>query len=71
VLHMISVGEESGRLGAMLYRIAENYDKQTRTAIKTMMTILEPLIIVCLASIVTVIILAMLLPMFDISLLNM
>ena len=55
----------------MLYRIAENYDKQTRTAIKTMMTILEPLIIVCLASIVTVIILAMLLPMFDISLLNM
>jgi type IV pilus assembly protein PilC len=71
VIHMISVGEESGRLGAMLKRIAENYDKQSRAAIKTLMTVLEPLIIVMLAGIVTVIILAMLLPMFDISLLQM
>jgi type IV pilus assembly protein PilC len=71
VIHMISVGEESGRLGAMLKRIAENYDKQSRAAIKTLMTVLEPLIIVTLAGIVTVIILAMLLPMFDISLLQM
>ncbi len=71
VIHMISVGEESGRLGAMLKRIAENYDKQARNAIKTLMTVLEPLIIVTLAGIVTVIILAMLLPMFDISMLQM
>jgi type II secretion system protein F len=71
VIHMISVGEESGRLGAMLYRIAENYDKQTRATIKTMMTILEPLIIVVLAGVVTIIILAMLLPMLDVSMMQM
>ena len=67
VIHMISVGEESGRLGPMLYRIAENYDKQTRTAIKTLTTLLEPLIIVLLAGVVVTVILAMLLPMLDIS----
>jgi type IV pilus assembly protein PilC len=71
VIHMISVGEESGRLGPMLFRIAENYDKQSRATIKTLMTILEPLIIVVLASLVTVIILAMLLPMLDVSMLQM
>ncbi len=68
VIHMISVGEESGRLGAMLGRIATNYDKQSRVAIKAMMTVLEPLIIVMLAAVVTLIILAMLLPMLNVSL---
>jgi type II secretion system protein F len=70
VIHMISVGEESGRLGPMLYRIAENYDKQTRNAIKAAMTLLEPMIIVILAAIVTIIILAMLLPMLNISMMG-
>ncbi|NLF39076.1 hypothetical protein GX586_06495 [bacterium] len=67
VIHMISVGEESGRLGPMLYRIAETYDKETRVVIKTMMTVLEPLIIVVLAGVVTLVILAMLLPMLETS----
>ena len=70
VIHMISVGEESGRLGPMLYRIAENYDKQTRNAIKAAMTLMEPLIIVVLATVVTVIILAMLLPMLNINMMG-
>jgi len=71
VIHMISVGEESGTLGAMLQRIADNYDKQSRAAIKAGMTVLEPLIIVMLASIVTVIILAMLLPMLEVNMMKM
>jgi len=71
VIHMISVGEESGTLGAMLQRIADNYDKQSRAAIKAGMTILEPLIIVMLASIVTVIILAMLMPMLEVNMMKM
>jgi len=70
VIHMISVGEESGTLGSMLKRIADNYDKQSRSAIKAGMTILEPLIIVMLASIVTVIILAMLLPMLEVNMMK-
>jgi len=70
VIHMISVGEESGTLGAMLKRIADNYDKQSRAAIKAGMTILEPLIIVLLASIVTIIILAMLMPMLEVNMMN-
>lgn len=67
VIHMISVGEESGRLGPMLYRIAENYDKQSRATIKALMTILEPLIIVAMALVVVLIILAMILPMVDMT----
>lgn len=70
VIHMIAVGEESGRLGPMLHRIASNYDKQARAAIKALMTILEPLIIVILAGVVTLIILAMLLPMLNVSLMS-
>ena len=70
VIHMISVGEESGRLGTMLERIAANYDKQSRVAIKAGMTILEPLIIVLLATIVTVIILAMLMPMLEVNMMK-
>ena len=70
VIHMISVGEESGRLGTMLERIATNYDKQSRVAIKAGMTILEPLIIVLLATIVTVIILAMLMPMLEVNMMK-
>ena len=70
VIHMISVGEESGTLGAMLKRIADNYDKQSRSAIKASMTVLEPLIIVTLAIIVTLIILAMLLPMLEVNMMN-
>ncbi len=71
VIHMISVGEESGTLGSMLKRIADNYDKQSRAAIKAGMTILEPLIIVLLASIVTIIILAMLMPMLDLNMMKL
>lgn len=67
VIHMISVGEESGRLGPMLFRIAENYDKQSRNTIKALMTILEPLIIVLMASVVVLIILAMILPMLELT----
>jgi len=54
----------------MLKRIADNYDKQSRAAIKAGMTILEPLIIVLLASIVTIIILAMLMPMLEVNMMN-
>ena len=71
VIHMISVGEESGRLGPMLFRIAESYDKQTRNAIKAAMTLLEPLIIVMLAFIVALIILAMILPMLNINMMQL
>ncbi|MBR5945528.1 type II secretion system F family protein, partial [bacterium] len=67
VIHMISVGEESGRLGQMLGRIAESYEKQTKRALKAATSTLEPLIIVCLAGVVTLIILAMLLPMLDMN----
>ena len=67
VIHMISVGEESGRLGPMLGRIAESYEKQMKRALKAATSTLEPLIIVCLAGVVTLIILAMLLPMLDMN----
>jgi len=63
VIHMISIGEETGNLEDMLENVAEYYEEEVATATEQMMTIMEPMIILVLALIVGVIILAILQPM--------
>jgi len=63
VVHMISIGEETGNLEDMLENVAEYYEEEVTTATEQMMTILEPMMILVLAVIVGVIILAILQPM--------
>jgi len=62
---MIQIGEESGALDEILYRTANFYDEEVDTAILKMTAMLEPLMIVVMAIIIGAIIIAMLLPMFD------
>lgn len=59
-LQMIRVGEESGSLDAMLAKVASIYDRETRTSVQRMLTLLEPILIVGLGVVVAGIILSIL-----------
>lgn len=61
--HMISVGEDTGDITAMLIRTADYYDLEVETATETMMSFVQPAIIVLLTGIVGVLIAAVLMPM--------
>ncbi|OGP13212.1 MAG: hypothetical protein A2054_05270 [Deltaproteobacteria bacterium GWA2_55_10] len=59
--HMISVGEETGRLGEMLLKLSDNYDREIKTSIKRALSTLEPAIILVMALIVGFIVVSVLL----------
>jgi type IV pilus assembly protein PilC len=62
---MIRIGEETGTLDSIMEKTAEYYDNEVETATQQLSTLIEPLIIVFLAVVVGFIVIAMLLPMFD------
>jgi len=64
-VQMISVGEETGDLDGMLAKVADFYDMSVGYAIKKLTTILEPLFLLIMGSLVGFIMASMLLPMFD------
>lgn len=59
-LQMIRVGEESGTLDAMLAKVADIFDRETRASIQRMLTLLEPALIIGLGIIVAGIIISIL-----------
>ncbi len=65
--NLISVGEESGRLDEALAEIADSYEHDTDEAIKIMSSLIEPLMILGMGLIVGFIVVAMLLPIFEIN----
>jgi type IV pilus assembly protein PilC len=67
VVQMIAAGEESGRLGEVLEEISEFYAKALRDAIKAVTSMIEPLMIVLMGSIVGFIAMAIILPIFKMS----
>jgi type IV pilus assembly protein PilC len=66
VVNMIDVGEETGDLDKMLYKVADNFDEDVDVLVGSLMSLLEPLLIVGLGSIVGTIVLAMFLPIVTI-----
>jgi type IV pilus assembly protein PilC len=66
VVQMISVGEETGALDAMLNKIADFYEEQVAAAVKALASILEPAMIVLVGCIVGFIVISMYLPMFQV-----
>ena len=64
---MIAVGERSGELESMLFKIAEIYEHQVQTRLNGMMSLLEPLMILVMGTVVGFIVLAVLLPIFQAS----
>ncbi|MDR2367854.1 MAG: type II secretion system F family protein [Deltaproteobacteria bacterium] len=64
VTSMIAVGEESGALDIMLLKIADFFDEEVDAAVETVMTMIEPMMIVFLGGTVGTLIIAMYLPIF-------
>jgi type II secretory pathway component PulF len=69
VTHMVSVGEESGQLGAAVRETAAFYEAETNEFIKVVTSLLEPLMILIIGVAVGFIVIAMLLPIFEIHVL--
>jgi general secretion pathway protein F len=67
VTHMVAVGERSGQLEAMLAKVADTYDEQVETAVTRFTAVLQPVLILFMVGIVAVIILAVLLPLMNIT----
>jgi type IV pilus assembly protein PilC len=63
VVNMIDVGEETGEMDAMLLKIADNYDEEVDVAVASLVSLLEPLMVVVLGGMVGTIVVAMFLPM--------
>ncbi|MFZ2148329.1 MAG: type II secretion system F family protein [Sedimentisphaerales bacterium] len=66
VSNMVAVGEETGDLDKMLLKVADNYDEQVDVLVASLMSMLEPIMILCLGSIVMTIVLSVFLPMIQV-----
>jgi general secretion pathway protein F len=65
--HLLSVGEETGRLDQMFGRMAEIFENDTRTAIRRFTTLFEPLVILVMGVMVGILVLSMLLAITSIN----
>ena len=66
-IHMISVGEETGKLDEMLIKVAESYEESVRTAVKRFVSLLEPMILLLMGGVVGFIVLSILLAITSIT----
>lgn len=66
-IQMITVGEETGRLDAMLLRVAENYEKIVKNTIQRFVSFLEPAMILFMGLVVGFIVISMLLAIFSMN----
>lgn len=67
LLHMTALGERSGQLEKMLIKVADTYDEDVETAVETLVSLLEPVLIICMGIVVAFIVMAVLLPIMDLS----
>jgi general secretion pathway protein F len=65
-VHMILVGEETGRLDEMLMQVADTYDQEVEVAIRRTLSLLQPVVIVLMALVIGFIIIAILSAMLSV-----
>lgn len=63
VVNMVDVGEETGELDKMLMKVADNYDDEVDTLVASLVSLMEPLLVVVLGGIVGFIVVALYMPM--------
>jgi len=66
-VHMMTVGEETGKLDEMLMRVAETYEASLQTALKRFISLLEPMLILFMGLVIGFIVISMLLAIFSIN----
>jgi general secretion pathway protein F len=66
-VHMVAVGEETGKLDTMLMKVADVYDREVNTSLKRALGLLEPILIVSLAVVVGIIIYALMSALLGVS----
>lgn len=66
MVQMIAVGERTGNLDTVLEKIADFYEDESSAAIDTMITVLEPMMLLVVALIIGMIVISMYLPMFNV-----
>lgn len=65
VVNMVDVGEETGELDKMLYKVADNYDEEVDTLVESLISLLEPVLVVVLGSIIGFIVVSLYMPMIS------
>jgi type II secretory pathway component PulF len=66
-MEMISVGEESGHLGAMLGKVAKTYEAEVKNAIGIFLSVFEPLLILLMVGVIAILAVAILLPIVNLN----
>ncbi|MBD8526454.1 type II secretion system inner membrane protein GspF [Pseudomarimonas arenosa] len=66
-LQMIQVGEESGELDGMLLKVADTFDVEVRNTLDRLLSALVPVLTIVMAGLIAMIVLAILLPILDLS----
>ncbi len=67
-ISMMAVGEETGKLEKGLYKIADSYERQADDTAKTIVSLLGPLVLVVVVAVIGTVVIAMLLPIFQMNL---
>ncbi|MFH1018157.1 MAG: type II secretion system inner membrane protein GspF [Pseudomonadota bacterium] len=67
VTHMIAIGEKTGELEKMLSKVAETYNNQVDARVATLTSLLEPVMIVIMASVIGFIVFSVMLPIFQMN----
>jgi type IV pilus assembly protein PilC len=65
VINMVDVGEETGELDTMLYKVADTYDEEVAVLTESLMSLMEPLMIIMLGGVVGFIVIALFLPLIS------
>jgi len=63
VVNMVDVGEETGELDTMLYKVADTYDEEVAVLTESLMSLMEPLLIIVLGGMVGFIVIAIFMPL--------
>ena len=67
VVQMVAVGEQTGALDTMLNKIADFYEEEVDVAVSSLTSLLEPILMVMVGSVVGVVLVSMYLPIFDLA----
>ncbi|MDZ7620460.1 MAG: type II secretion system F family protein [Patescibacteria group bacterium] len=65
VVNMVDVGEETGELDTMLYKVADTFDEEVAVITESLMSLMEPLLIICLGGAVGFIVIALFMPLIS------